>query len=117
MASTRDDELDALEKELRAPFIETPDRLEAADGSMCWLDGDRRCGPDCMAFNALGVGVEPDAVIQGHLQCVVLATMSSQNAGLVGLIASNRAVVAELQDKRRLEQLSGAVPSPFGRKS
>lgn len=115
--TTRDEELDALEKELRTPYIETPDRMAAADGSMCWLDGDRRCGPDCMAFNTVGVGVEDDAVIQGHTQCVVLATMSSQNAGLISLIASNRAVVTELQDKRRIEQLSGAVPSPFGRKS
>jgi len=111
--TNRDEDLDQLERDLKAPYIESPDRLAIGDGSMCWLDAHRKCGPDCIAFNVTGVCVDDDVPVQGHLQCVLLAATTAQNAGLIQLVAANRRVITELQDKRREEQLAQTAPSPF----
>jgi len=34
------------------PYIEQPDIKDddVRNGLICWMDGNRECGPDCMAF-------------------------------------------------------------------
>jgi hypothetical protein len=51
--STRDEELDRVERALRAaddPYIEKPDELPTDIGAHCFLSAERVCGPDCAAF-------------------------------------------------------------------
>lgn len=43
--------------------IHPPDTLEVQNGESCWLDGNRICGGDCMAFNPGGEGPEKCSVL------------------------------------------------------
>jgi len=47
----RDAELDEIQRDLNTPFIERPEHLDVGNGALCWLDGARRCGADCVAFD------------------------------------------------------------------
>lgn len=115
MGAERDEELDRLERELRDPFIETPDRIGVQEGAVCWLDARRLCGADCMAFNVEGLGLPKDEPVQGHARCILLATANSQTVELAKLVASARRLVNELEDKKRTAAMPG-MPSPFGDK-
>lgn len=109
--TNRDEELDDLQRDLAeslrngaTPFIDTPDQMRAGDGSMCWLDAGRRCGATCIAYNWQGIGLGEGEIAQGAKQCTVLATQISKSNELIDLVASTRAVVTAMQDRRREEQ-------------
>lgn len=92
----RDKELEnfqrELEKDIRSadPYLHKPDQLKVQDGETCWLDQARICGADCMAYNTLGVGLEPEQEVQGHLRCVVLASQAGNFVTIARLSASLR---------------------------
>lgn len=78
-----------LDREL-GTYIHKPDKMNVQDGESCWLDQARICGPDCVAFNVDGVGIEPEQETQGHTKCVVLASQSSNLITIAKLSASLR---------------------------
>lgn len=82
--------------------------LQIADGTMCWLDADRQCGPDCTAFNAHGVGVPKDELVQGAMQCTVLALLAKSADTSAALVISSRKRVQQVQDARREQELRDA---------
>ncbi len=70
--TSRDKELDALERELHAnPFIEKPNEIHIGNGMLCWKDRARSCGPDCVAYN-------PEGADEGANQCVLLVYKGQQ---------------------------------------
>lgn len=70
----RDRELDDVLGALNDPYIEKPDELTAGSGALCWLDMQRLCGPDCVAFNTKSESTED--------QCRALNSMTSQAVAL-----------------------------------
>lgn len=72
MSSSRDEELDEIERTLRMPEKQ-PEQRSVGDGAMCWRDQLRMCGPDCVAFNFARIGVPDGVPVQSHMQCVLIA--------------------------------------------
>jgi len=104
MGKDRDTELDDLEKELRRsaerPFIDRPKELDVGPGTLCWLDGFRRCGADCVAFNA-DEGLDDQGVpIDSPNKCLVLTYMGQQGSAAVAAIAVSRKAAQRRQDER-----------------
>jgi hypothetical protein len=87
----RDKEFDAVMGSLSDPYIEKPDELDPS-GALCWLDMQRMCGPDCVAFNTAATGTED--------QCRALNAMTSQ-------VVSLRQTAKTLADLKR-----GGIPQP-----
>ena len=114
--SDLDSELDAVEAELEnakqspagAPFIERPDKLDLRRGSLCWLDGSRVCGADCVAFNADELDDHGHATDTPN-KCIALAYMGQQGAAALSIIAINRPATKKAQDERRAS--AGGAPS------
>lgn len=113
MSTTRDAELDEIEKELRGtpqPFIEKPDELAISDGSACWLDKERACGPDCRAYDT---GVTPP---QGPEVCVLLSSVMDLGDGIKPFREIARTLRKARQDKERAAVAGASVPDPTGGK-
>ncbi len=113
MASTddRDRDLDNLNKDLDeepkgTPYLHEPDEKAISDGSMCWLNVERMCGPDCTAFNW-----EIDTHNrQGPNQCTLL--YYAGQLGLAGhkLIQLTKKQKQSQEDRQRAEAAGGEVP-------
>lgn len=113
MSKDRDNELDEIQKELTGvksagqPFVERPETLDLRRGSLCWLDGSRVCGADCVSFN-------PDELDENGLEtdspnkCLVLVYMGQQGSAAVSTLALNRKAAQRAQDERR----GAAPPAP-----
>lgn len=111
MSTTRDEELDAIENELRGqPYIEKPDDLPVVDGSTCFLDQNRACGSDCRAYDT---GVDP---AQGPEVCVLLSSVMDIGDGIKPFIEVARTLRKARADKARTEAASAPVPDPTGGK-
>lgn len=83
----RDEELSKLERALTAPpHIHEPETKNLGGGAMCWLNADRVCGADCVAFNIDGVGLPEDEAVQGPNQCTVLVYAGQIGAGSLAQI-------------------------------
>jgi len=120
----RDEELDAMERELEAlanakhagdPHIERPDELDIGPGMLCWLDGTRVCGADCVSFNPEELDQHGD-MLEGPNKCLALFYMGQQGAAAMSTILLNRKRILEIQDKRREKPNMPPPPSPFGEK-
>lgn len=109
--STRDEELDKLERELREPHLEKPDEIAISDGTACWLDGNRSCGADCRAYDA---GVLP---AEGPEVCTVLGGMMDVVEALRGFISIGAITRKKQQDTARTAAAGAPVPDPTGRKT
>lgn len=94
----------------KAPVIEKPDDGPIADGSVCWLDQNRICGPECIAFNHDSLGVETEGVRQGSNQCVILAVMAQQGSAALVTIRKSRLEIQAQED--RIRESRGAAPVP-----
>ncbi len=122
--ATRDEELDAMERELEAmanakpendPHIHRPEHLDIGPGMLCWLDGTRVCGTDCVAYNVEEVD-ERGNFLQGPNKCLALFYMGQQGAAALSTLLLNRKRVTEIQDKKREGMGGPPPPDPFGRK-
>jgi hypothetical protein len=103
----RDRELDRLEQELAgAPYIEEPGDKKVGDGSMCWLNGERMCGGDCVAFNWES---EP---LQAPNQCIALAYFGQVASGALTQIKLSRKARQRAEDRQREEAAKAEVPKP-----
>lgn len=102
----RDRELNELERELKAPpHIESPD-VKNFDGGACWLDKDRVCGPDCVAYNIDGVGLPEGEPVQGPNVCTVLVYAGQMGAGALATLALTRKQRQASDDARRAASAS-----------
>ncbi len=111
MSTTRDDELDLIEQELRGtPYIEKPDDLPIVDGSSCFLDKERGCGPDCRAYD---ISIDP---AQGPEVCTLLASVMDIGDGIKPFIEVARTLRKARADKARAEAANAPVPDPTGGK-
>lgn len=108
--STRDEELDNLERELREPHIEKPGEMAIADGTACWLDMNRACGADCRAYDA---GVLP---AEGPEVCTLLGGMMDIVEGLRGFVSIAAITRKKAQDQTRTAVANAPVPDPTGGK-
>lgn len=109
--SDRDLELDELERSLKEPFIEKPDKISITDGSSCWLNSDRGCGPDCRAY-------DQQAAEGSAATCAVVGGLMDIADGLAGFIkyaGSNLRKATD--DKVRATAAAAPIPNPMGRKS
>lgn len=102
----RDQELDEIEKELAQPFLHEPDKLDLAEGDVCWLNMDRICKPDCMAYNPEDTDADGNK-IQGPNRCVILHCLGQQGAGALSLIG-----VSRLLHRRERREGRPAMPEP-----
>lgn len=104
----RDAELDEIENDLKTPFIERPPHLDNGPGALCWLDGARRCGADCVAFNPEEGLDERGQEVDSPSKCRVLGHMEkhAEAAFLVASIAKKNARRDE--DRERTE----GIPTP-----
>jgi hypothetical protein len=117
MAKDRDKELDDLEKELRnvkpsaQPFVQRPESLDLRPGSLCWLDGSRVCGADCVSFNPEELddnGVATDS----PNKCLVLMYQGQQGSAGLAIVAASRLAAKRAQDERREQNTGGTPPAP-----
>lgn len=99
----RDKELDDLVDELKTPFIERPDEMDIRAGVLCWLDGSRVCGADCVAFNP--EEQEAGLASDGPNKCLVLMYMGQQGSAALSIITANALLRKRDQDKARQETL------------
>jgi hypothetical protein len=110
----RDRELEELERELgrvEAPYIHRPEELDLRDGMLCWLDGARVCGPDCVAYNPEETDERGEA-LQGPNKCLPLLYIGQQGAAALATIAVSRKRIAEIQDKERERRQGPPPPTP-----
>ena len=111
----RDQELDDLEAELRTPFIERPDEVDAGVGQVCFLDKDRECLGDCTSFNTYA------EVKQGPERCVLLVYASTVAVNTQELVQLGRKLTkqatTQAADEARAAIASQPIPDPFGRTS
>lgn len=125
---SRDKEMDELQQELDAkinemesgpkpaPFIHRPEEMDIKPGSLCWMDGTRVCGPDCVAYNVEDVDPETGEFLQGPNKCLALFYMGQQGAAALSQLIINRKRISEIQEKRLLDQLETPPPNPFGKR-
>jgi hypothetical protein len=114
--SSRDEELDALEAELKqaslsAPYIEKPDQLDIGDGTACWIDVNRMCNSTCRAWD---YEVDPP---QGPDVCRALRALTDIPEVLVRLVDVASVVKKKTQDNQRAAAATAPVPDPTGRNS
>ena len=111
----RDEELDELEAELHTPYIEEPEELDEGAGQTCFLDGDRRCMPDCTAFNVYA------EVQQGPERCVFLVYLANSAVDSHSLVALGKKIAGQYRmkaaDEARVIMASSPIPDPFGGKT
>lgn len=113
MSTTRDPELEDIEKELRGqptPHIEQPPEMPMHDGSSCFLDQNRACSSDCRAYDT---GVSP---AQGPECCVLLSSVMDLADGMKPFVEIAQTLRKVKQDKARTDAANAAVPDPTGRK-
>lgn len=111
--SSRDEELDAFEKEQKR-YIEKPEELSLTNGQICWLDAIRMCGPDCMAYNVEELNALGEHV-QGSQKCIVLSSMLAGRDHNMVAISALRRRRAKDEDDARAESMKNGVPNPFGK--
>lgn len=105
----RDEELSEAERELAeaekafgsSRYIHRPDEIDLQDGMTCWLDGERVCGGDCMAFNIDG---------DGPNQCLVLHYQGQIGSAALIEIAANKKRLQLAQDQERKERQGPPPP-------
>jgi len=107
---SRDKELDEIENDLRkaTPYIERPEQLDIKEGSLCWLDGRRVCGADCVSFNVEALDDSGTATDEPE-KCLVLKYMGMQAAASQAMIATTVIVNKRAQDAQRA---SSTMPMP-----
>jgi hypothetical protein len=112
--SNRDQELDAIEEELRSlsgtPYIEKPDTLNVDDGTACWIDVNRMCNPTCRAWD---FEVDP---AQGPDVCRALRAITDIPEALQRLLDVAGLLKKKSQDNQRAQAQHAPVPDPTGRK-
>lgn len=114
--STRDEELAKMDREVRdalrgspTPAIDPGDKRPIGDGTSCFLNMDRECGPDCRAFNPTMTGESPDA-------CTIIAGVTDIAKNLEQLLEVGGLLKKLNQDKARTAS-GPAIPDPTGRTS
>lgn len=96
------------------PFIHRPDELDLRPGSLCWLDGSRVCGPDCMAFNG-EEGVDKSGVpIDTPNKCLHLKYAGQQGSAALATIAHYRNLRKVREDAARNEVAPTPPVPPVG---
>jgi hypothetical protein len=104
--------MDALETELRQPYIERPEEIEEGKGQTCWLDQNRSCEPDCTAFNIF------TDTPQGPERCVLVvytANSAVQSQQLVQITKkAARILKIKAEDDQRASLAAAPIPDPFG---
>lgn len=83
------------------PFIERPAEMDLNKGSLCWLDGSRICGPDCMAFNADEGLDKSGVVIDTPNKCLPLVYMGQQGSAALSTIALHKRMKKQQEDAAR----------------
>lgn len=127
--TARDEELDKIEEELSdfekqvahaeggRPFIQRPNEMDIGPGMLCWMDGTRVCGPDCVAYNVEEFDPDTQELIQGPNKCLVLRYMGQQGAAALSVLLVNRKRITEIQDNKRAQDAPmPSVPDPYGGK-
>ena len=108
----RDEELDALEEDLRQPYIAPPDEIKEGEGQICFLNADRPCLPDCTAFN---IYAQP---AQGPERCTFLLYAANLAVNTQELVQLGRKMTKQSQtqaaDEARAAIASMPIPDPFG---
>lgn len=107
-------ELEGLNSQQGAPFIERPDALDIGENALCWMDGTRMCNADCVAYNVEDVDPETGNALQGPNKCLPLLYMGQQGAAALSTLLVNRKRINQIQDQQRAQQLDPKPPNPFG---
>lgn len=110
--SDQEDDLSDIEAELAGkkgrPFIERPDALDVGPGTLCWLDGTRICGPDCVSFNSEQGLDDNKQPIDTPNKCIVLLYMGQQGSAAVATIALRRKQMRKIE----IEEKTATIPTP-----
>ena len=117
MAKDRDRELEDIQRELEGPasagparpFLYRPEQLDVGSGTLCFMDGARRCGADCVAFNAEEGLDENGDPVDNPNKCLVLNYMGQQGSAALSILALNRKAIKHRQDEERAAAL-GVFP-------
>lgn len=117
---SRDEKLDEVERELRDPYLYEPDVKKLAPGMTCFLNQDRVCGTDCMAFNTDEVDGQGNA-IDGPDRCLLLFNLSAMGASAHVTLAGTAMALKQMVQQSAAEaqaaeedKLRGVPPAPKG---
>lgn len=121
MSRDRDNEFDELERALKGPqqqpFVQRPEHMDTGAGSLCWIDGSRLCGPDCVSFDS-SEGLDDNGLpLDVPQKCHALTALMNQGQAALSVIAAHTLNKKRSQDERRKE--AGGmppVPDPIGGK-
>jgi len=113
MSPDRDKELTQLTDEIRGklageptPAIDPGEHQPIGDGTSCFMNVDRFCGPDCRAFNPESNGETP-------MSCTILSGLSGLNKNLEALVNITSKLSRQVQDSARTSGPN--PPDPRGR--
>lgn len=100
--------------EADTPFLHHPDKIDddVRNGLMCFLNGDRQCGADCMAYTTEAAQSQYLSQQQAHCSFVVAVERLGRNTGILAKILNDGVGLFsnELADKKR----TGQVPVQTG---
>lgn len=82
---------------------ESPDKLT------CFADGDRFCGPDCMAYKT--IPDENQQLDSGQQHCVLLSSIERTGRSL-NIIGSVLNAISSRMKKREEDAMRGTPPAP-----
>ena len=97
--------------------VEYAPNAKTEGGLMCFLDRERECGSECMAFLGFGQEVDSNHLTQQQCRCVLIssAERAGRFAGLIAKVLYDDSVAAKkahADEKRAAE--TPPTPGPMG---
>lgn len=83
--------------------IDKPDELPIKEGAICWINSQRVCGPDCVAFNVDELD-EHGIASDGPHRCTVIV--------LLGQVGSGAGQLVQLMTKAQQQARTPQQPAP-----
>ncbi len=98
------------------PFLHSPDILDddPRNGLMCFLNGDRQCGPDCMGWLTISADVATLDEQPSHCLLIVSAERLSRHAVILTKVVADSAARGRAHEQDRKREQQPTPPSPRG---
>jgi len=100
------------------PFIHSPNIIDddVRNGLMCFMDGNRPCGPECMAYLGFGQEVQTQHLSVQQSQCLLLVGVErlSRHSAIIAKLISDGLHAAKIAEADRKRSEQRPPPGPLG---